>query len=79
MKESTIDLRNEREKRGDEVCREFLKSYAAAPMFSPNRHIEQIAREHNLTIMGVKYMLKARGIYRTSGNSRTPVIVVTAL
>lgn len=77
----TPDLRTSVERQRDElrdtVCREFLESYAANPGFSPNRHMEVLARRHELTTMGVKYMLKAKGIYHS--NERNPIIVVTAI
>lgn len=66
-----------REELRDDVCRSFLASYAANPTFSPNRHMEVLARRYELTTMGVKYMLTSRGIYRSNG--RSPIIVITAL
>ncbi len=74
-----LDLRTRTERQRDElrdtVCKEFLDSYTEHPSFSPNRHMEVIARRHELTTMGVKYMLQKKGIYKSNGSH--PQIVIS--
>ena len=76
-----LDLRTKAERQRDEmretVCKEFIDSYTEHPSFSPNRHMEVIARRHELTTMGVKYMLVKKGIYKSNGSHPQIVISVT--
>lgn len=58
----------------DELIRDFAKMYRDNPDVTPNRIVDALTEKYGITTTGVRYILKAHGIYETVPGERSPRI-----
>lgn len=64
MKKLMTKAETEREMRYKRVCNRFRLLVAQYPQYKPNRLMEAIANEENMTIGGVRRILISNNVYQ---------------
>ncbi len=71
---TTIDLRTPREKAIEErrkaICEAYLKLKNQHPDCKPNRIMDAVARQFDMSIPGIKRVLIAKGLYETRSSRK---------